>query len=83
MKKLRQGVEARCRSSISFVFGAIDKDIWGNVASIAMKKLVWILLAASPAWAQTGAELFEKNCTGCHKAGSPTHAPAPEALRQM
>lgn len=48
-----------------------------------MKKFAWILLAASTASAQTGAQLFEKNCAGCHKAGSPTHAPAPEALRQM
>jgi len=52
-----------------------------------MKKIAWILLAASLAVphtkAQTGAELFEKNCAGCHQKGSPTHAPAPEALRQM
>jgi polyvinyl alcohol dehydrogenase (cytochrome) len=48
-----------------------------------MKNLAWILLAASLGWGQTGAELFEKNCAGCHKAGSATHAPAPEALRLM
>src|SRR5580700_7582204 len=52
-----------------------------------MKKFAWILLAGSLAVArangQTGAELFEKNCAGCHKAGSATHAPAPEALRQL
>ncbi len=52
-----------------------------------MKNFAWILLAASLAIpaskAQSGAELFEKNCAGCHKAGSATHAPAPEALRQM
>src|ERR1700683_3402550 len=56
-----------------------------------MKKFAWILLAASLAWvqttpqakAQTGAELFEKNCAGCHQTGSATHARAPEALRQM
>src|SRR5580700_5802077 len=52
-----------------------------------MKKFAWILLAGSLAVArangQTGAELFEQNCAGCHKAGSPTHAPAPEALRQL
>ncbi|MGA2591868.1 MAG: cytochrome c, partial [Bryobacteraceae bacterium] len=52
-----------------------------------MKKFAWIVAAALLGWAQatpqTGAELFEKNCAGCHKAGSPTHAPAPEALRQM
>ena len=56
-----------------------------------MPKYPWMLLAASLAWlqttpqakAQSGAELFEKNCAGCHQTGSPTHAPAPEALRQL
>src|SRR5579871_2558424 len=48
-----------------------------------MKSFVGILLAVSLAWAQGGAELFEKNCASCHRQGSPTHAPAPEALRQM
>jgi hypothetical protein len=40
-------------------------------------------LAVSQATPHSGAELFERNCTGCHTAGSPTHAPAPETLRQM
>jgi polyvinyl alcohol dehydrogenase (cytochrome) len=56
-----------------------------------MKNFAWIWLAASLTWslalpqarAQTGAELFQKNCAGCHQVGSPTHAPSPEALRQM
>jgi polyvinyl alcohol dehydrogenase (cytochrome) len=48
-----------------------------------MNKITWFLLAASLARAQSGAELFEKNCAGCHKTGSATHAPAPEALRQL
>ncbi len=51
-----------------------------------MPKYLWMLLAASLAHGQapqTAAELFEKNCAGCHKVGSATHAPAPEALRQM
>jgi polyvinyl alcohol dehydrogenase (cytochrome) len=51
-----------------------------------MPKLLWMLLAAlaiPQAKPQSGAELFQKNCAGCHTAGSPTHAPAPEALRQM
>lgn len=48
-----------------------------------MGKFSWFLLATSLSWGQSGAELFEKNCAGCHKAGSSTHAPAPEALRQM
>src|ERR1017187_1475791 len=52
-----------------------------------MKKIAWFLLATSLAMPQTkpqtGAELFEKNCAGCHKMGSATHAPAPEALRQL
>jgi polyvinyl alcohol dehydrogenase (cytochrome) len=52
-----------------------------------MPKFLWTLLAASlalpQAKPQTGAELFEKNCAGCHQTGSPTHAPAPEALRQL
>ena len=52
-----------------------------------MKNFAGILLAASLtvslARAQSGAELFQKHCAGCHQAGSATHAPAPEALRQM
>src|SRR5580658_6337407 len=48
-----------------------------------MKKITWFLLAASLARAQSGADLFEKNCAGCHKTGSAAHAPAPEALRQL
>jgi polyvinyl alcohol dehydrogenase (cytochrome) len=52
-----------------------------------MHKFCWMLLAASlavpQATPQSGAELFEKNCAGCHKVGSAAHAPAPEALRQM
>ncbi|MFN7995145.1 MAG: PQQ-binding-like beta-propeller repeat protein [Bryobacteraceae bacterium] len=48
-----------------------------------MQKILWMLLAASPAWSQTGAELFEKNCAGCHQAGSSTRAPLPDALRKL
>ena len=48
-----------------------------------MRSLIWVLLASLPAWAQDGAELFEKNCAGCHKAGSPTRAPLPESLRKL
>src|SRR5450755_4869359 len=51
-----------------------------------MNKIAWISLAAMAmlqAKAQSGAELFEHNCAGCHKAGSATHAPASEALRHM
>ena len=33
--------------------------------------------------AQDGAELFRNNCSACHRAGSPTQAPLPEALRRM
>jgi polyvinyl alcohol dehydrogenase (cytochrome) len=48
-----------------------------------MRVFVWMLLASSLLRAQTGAELFEKNCAGCHKPGSPTRAPLPEALRKL
>ena len=48
-----------------------------------MKTLLGILLLWLPVWAQTPGELYEKNCASCHRTGSPTHAPAPEALRQM
>jgi len=52
-----------------------------------MKRIAWILAAASLAMPhaipQTGADLFETNCAGCHKKGSPAHAPAPAALRLM
>src|ERR1700735_4974630 len=51
-----------------------------------MQRLWWLLLASLPAClagAQGGGELFEKNCAGCHKEGSPTGAPLPQSLRQM
>ncbi|MBV8844589.1 MAG: PQQ-binding-like beta-propeller repeat protein [Bryobacterales bacterium] len=35
------------------------------------------------AFAQSGSELFEKNCAGCHKSPNPVGAPLPESLRQM
>jgi polyvinyl alcohol dehydrogenase (cytochrome) len=42
-----------------------------------------MLLAALPLWPQDASELFEKNCAGCHKPGSPTRAPLPESLRKL
>jgi len=48
---------------------------------------MWMLPCASPTWlqttAQSGAELFEKELRRLHQTGIPTHAPAPEALRQL
>jgi len=48
-----------------------------------MRQLLSIVLALSPALAHNGAELFEKNCAGCHKPGSPSRAPLPESLRKL
>ena len=45
--------------------------------------LLGALLAVPLARAQSGAELFQKNCAGCHQPNSPTHAPPAEVLRQM
>ncbi len=33
--------------------------------------------------AQDAAEVFRNNCSGCHRAGSPTQAPLPEGLRRL
>lgn len=48
-----------------------------------MRILVGVLLASLPLLAQNGAELFDKNCAGCHKPGSPTRAPLPDSLRKL
>ncbi len=42
-----------------------------------------LTLACSAAWAQDSAFLFQMNCASCHRLGSPTNAPLPEALRRM
>jgi len=48
-----------------------------------MKIVVWLLLGFVPALAQDGAELFRNHCSTCHRAGSATAAPLPEALRGL
>jgi polyvinyl alcohol dehydrogenase (cytochrome) len=42
-----------------------------------------LLLAGCTAFAQDGAEVFRNNCSTCHRDGSPTQAPLPEALRRL
>ena len=46
---------------------------------------LFLLAAACSALAQreTPAALFEKNCAICHKAGSDTRAPLPEAMKSL
>jgi polyvinyl alcohol dehydrogenase (cytochrome) len=46
-------------------------------------KLAVLVLASFPALAQDGAELFRNDCSTCHRAGSSTSAPLPEALRSL
>jgi polyvinyl alcohol dehydrogenase (cytochrome) len=48
-----------------------------------MKIAVWFLLGSLPAAAQDGAEVFRNHCSTCHRAGSTTSAPLPEALRSL
>ena len=48
-----------------------------------MKIAVWLLLGSFAALAQDGAELFRNHCSTCHRAGSTTAAPLPEALRGL
>lgn len=51
-----------------------------------MVRAAWaLLLVFSTTWAQgpPGAETFERQCATCHRPGSGTRAPLPDALRQM
>ncbi|HLK51003.1 MAG TPA: PQQ-binding-like beta-propeller repeat protein [Bryobacteraceae bacterium] len=48
-----------------------------------MKITVCFLLVCSAAVAQDGAEVFRNHCSTCHRAGSSTSAPLPEALRAL
>jgi polyvinyl alcohol dehydrogenase (cytochrome) len=48
-----------------------------------MKIAVWLLFGSLAAIAQDGAELFRNHCSTCHRAGSTTAAPLPEALRGL
>jgi polyvinyl alcohol dehydrogenase (cytochrome) len=48
-----------------------------------MKIAAWLLLGSFAAMAQDGAELFRNHCSTCHRAGSTTAAPLPEALRGL
>ena len=48
-----------------------------------MNIAVWLLLGSLPAFAQDGAEVFRNQCSTCHRAGSSTSAPLPEALRSL
>jgi len=48
-----------------------------------MRILCGMILVATLAWGETGAELFENHCAECHRAGSPTRAPLPGSLKQL
>lgn len=48
-----------------------------------MKIAVWLLLGSLSAFGQDGAEVFRNHCSTCHRAGSSTSAPLPEALRSL
>src|SRR5579859_1625844 len=48
-----------------------------------MRTLFILCLAASLCPAQDAAALFAKHCAGCHRPGSSTRAPLPEALKLL
>lgn len=48
-----------------------------------MKIVVWLVLGSLSAFAQDGAEVFRNHCSTCHRAGSSTSAPLPDALRNL
>jgi len=48
-----------------------------------MRIAAWFLLGCLSALAQDGAEVFRNHCSTCHRAGSSTSAPLPEALRSL
>ena len=48
-----------------------------------MKIAVWLLLGSLSAVGQDGAEVFRNHCSTCHRAGSSTSAPLPDALRSL
>src|SRR5579859_3250919 len=48
-----------------------------------MKIAACLLLGSFCALAQDGAEVFRNHCSTCHRAGSATSAPLPEALRSL
>ena len=48
-----------------------------------MKIAVWFLAICGTALAQDGAEVFRNHCSTCHRSGSATSAPLPEALRNL
>src|SRR5215469_4019938 len=48
-----------------------------------MKFAVWMAVGCVAALAQDGAEVFRNQCSTCHRAGSSTSAPLPEALRSL
>ena len=48
-----------------------------------MKIALWVLLSCVSLMAQDGAEIFRNHCSTCHRAGSSTSAPLPDALRSL
>lgn len=52
-------------------------------AKLSLQLSVCLFLAPLSGLAQSGAELFQANCSVCHKAGNNTQAPLPDVLGQM
>src|SRR5579871_4736273 len=48
-----------------------------------MKIALFVLLSCVSLAAQDGAEVFRNHCSTCHRAGSSTSAPLPDALRSL
>ena len=48
-----------------------------------MKIALWLFLGSVSLVAQDGAEIFRNHCSTCHRAGSSTSAPLPDALRSL
>jgi polyvinyl alcohol dehydrogenase (cytochrome) len=48
-----------------------------------MRIALWLILGSVSVVAQDGAEIFRNHCSTCHRAGSSTSAPLPDALRSL
>src|SRR5579871_4077638 len=69
-------VKSRLRASVK-------STVYWPFRGSKMKITVCFLLVCSAAVAQDGAEVFRNHCSTCHRAGSSTSAPLPDALRSL
>ena len=92
--KLYSGPRPRTRTTVQALKRVLrrrdEKDAWpsskkfaGCGALMKMRTIFLFLIGVAPGGAQSPATLFEKHCSTCHRAGSDTRAPLPEALAKM